>query len=277
MHISNLDIQSFRSIGRYKFEFEPRQDNDLWVIVGENNAGKSTILKALDWLIGDKRTSKPAPTLLHDYDPNVRDWNGQARTMHIRANDNHWHRVWTLNHNELITNEKSYPSTSCLVLSEPHQAAYLHHLEAQDNENTIWGLIHQEIAQHPTALNDWVSALEQALRGTPGVTKVTWKDAGSAAHSLWLHDGTNQPIADKGPGLQKLVLLFSLAWLVQRQAQGKEVPWVIAWDEPEAHLHPQLMRHSADMTPHVEKCSGERDISNVIYYNRDQMNYNERG
>ncbi len=50
MYISSLLIKNFRSIEKQKIIFNPGKN----VLVGKNNAGKSNIIKALDFILGEK-------------------------------------------------------------------------------------------------------------------------------------------------------------------------------------------------------------------------------
>ena len=50
VHICGLHIENYRSIINYDFSFSP----DCNILVGQNNVGKSNLLKALDIVIGER-------------------------------------------------------------------------------------------------------------------------------------------------------------------------------------------------------------------------------
>jgi len=60
--ISYLDIENFRGIKEAKIHFP-----DNVVLVGDNNIGKSTILEALDLVLGPERLHRQAPINEHDF------------------------------------------------------------------------------------------------------------------------------------------------------------------------------------------------------------------
>lgn len=260
MRLTRLEIQSFRSIGRCEWRFGPPEadDADLWVIVGENNAGKSTVLNALEWLLGDRR-QHPAPVrILHDYTVDGQ-WAGRFQRLRLVATDGDgrtWRRVWTLPQGAAPDGHLAETQGSCvpernrLITIEPHPSRYLDQLRLPSNPDslTVWRLIRDIVSRDYRSQEDLLAHLTRDLRGIPGVYDIRWpvlESAGewpSSADGLEIHDGTWSALCDKGPGLQKLVLLSLVEWA---SAQNTPEPWMLAWDEPEAHLHPQMVRQLA--------------------------------
>jgi putative ATP-dependent endonuclease of OLD family len=62
LKISQLLIENFRGIRTASLFFP-----DHAVLIGDNNVGKSTILEALDLVMGPDRLSRPAPIDEHDF------------------------------------------------------------------------------------------------------------------------------------------------------------------------------------------------------------------
>ena len=54
MRIVSLDIQNFRCIKQAHIAFKSQT-----VLVGDNNCGKSTVLEAIDLVLGPDRMSRP--------------------------------------------------------------------------------------------------------------------------------------------------------------------------------------------------------------------------
>lgn len=62
MKITRLKINNFRGIKRAELQFP-----DHGVLIGDNNAGKSTILEAIDLVLGPDRLSRQSPINEHDF------------------------------------------------------------------------------------------------------------------------------------------------------------------------------------------------------------------
>jgi predicted ATP-dependent endonuclease of OLD family len=62
LKISELLIENFRGIRAASLLFP-----DNAVLIGDNNVGKSTILEALDLVLGPDRLSRPSPIDEHDF------------------------------------------------------------------------------------------------------------------------------------------------------------------------------------------------------------------
>jgi len=76
--LHKLSIENFRSIGESPIEIEFRRDVPL-ILIGENNAGKSNIIRAIELMFGEYH---PAFKKLEDYDHFNRDKN---TPVHIKA------------------------------------------------------------------------------------------------------------------------------------------------------------------------------------------------
>lgn len=62
MRITRLQINNFRGIRKAELKFP-----DHGVLIGDNNAGKSTILEAIDLVLGPDRLSRQSPINEHDF------------------------------------------------------------------------------------------------------------------------------------------------------------------------------------------------------------------
>src|SRR5258708_16986006 len=62
MKVSHLSIENFRGIKHASLLLP-----DHAVLIGDNNTGKSTILEALDLVLGPDRLSRPSPIDEHDF------------------------------------------------------------------------------------------------------------------------------------------------------------------------------------------------------------------
>ncbi len=76
--LHKLSIENYRSIGEAPIEIEFRRDTPL-ILIGENNAGKSNIIRAIELMFGEYH---PAFRKLEDYDHFNRDKNN---SVHIKA------------------------------------------------------------------------------------------------------------------------------------------------------------------------------------------------
>jgi predicted ATPase len=62
MRIAQLGIKNFRGIASAELRF-----NGHSVLIGDNNTGKSSVLEAIDLVLGPDRLSRPAPIDEHDF------------------------------------------------------------------------------------------------------------------------------------------------------------------------------------------------------------------
>ena len=62
MKISQVTIQNFRGIGSASLLFP-----DHVLLIGDNNTGKSTVLEAIDLVLGPDRLSRRPPVDEHDF------------------------------------------------------------------------------------------------------------------------------------------------------------------------------------------------------------------
>ena len=62
MKVCRLLIENFRGVRKASLLFP-----DHAVLIGDNNTGKSTVLEALDLVLGPDRLSRPSPIDEHDF------------------------------------------------------------------------------------------------------------------------------------------------------------------------------------------------------------------
>jgi putative ATP-dependent endonuclease of the OLD family len=71
MKLKRISIKNFKSIKDIKFDFP---ESGILVLVGENNAGKSNIIRAIDLICGESWIGKEK---LEDHDYYLRDKNNE--------------------------------------------------------------------------------------------------------------------------------------------------------------------------------------------------------
>ncbi len=77
MYISDVHIRNYRCFGDSKIQFQP----GLNVIIGENNAGKTALLKALGFIFERRNRSRPD---LHDFSQAITDYT-KSPTIEVSA------------------------------------------------------------------------------------------------------------------------------------------------------------------------------------------------
>jgi putative ATP-dependent endonuclease of the OLD family len=79
MRISRLTIKNFRGIATATLVFKSHT-----VLIGDNNIGKSSVLEAIDLVLGPERLSRYAPIDEHDFYAG-RYLNDEGRPIHIEV------------------------------------------------------------------------------------------------------------------------------------------------------------------------------------------------
>jgi putative ATP-dependent endonuclease of the OLD family len=81
MRIAQIKIENFRGIAKAVLEFSGHT-----VLIGDNNSGKSSVLEAIDLVLGPDRLSAPAPIDEHDfYAGRYLDTGGNSVAIKIEA------------------------------------------------------------------------------------------------------------------------------------------------------------------------------------------------
>jgi predicted ATP-dependent endonuclease of OLD family len=282
MRINKIRIQSFRSIGYCELSFEKRDEvlPDLWLFVGENNSGKTTTLKALEILIGEKSIHPEVAVKsnsLHDYNNNM-NWVGQKQVLEIGIDfeykshkyqlNNRW-RLDQHNNKNLSLVDNAYAANlpyGKLLMIEPKEENYKKHLTLDDetNDYRILGLIKEQLhinSSNASPIEKCITSLSDSLKSSlnviAGVLDVEIDpDCDSDAYlEIRINDGTFAPAMEKAPGLQRLVLLSLLEWLATQEYSILR-DYIIGLDEPESHLHPQsiknVVRRIKELSKHVQ-------------------------
>lgn len=251
MRIARLEIESYRSIGFCELVFQKRKP-DLWLIVGENNSGKTTILKAMEILLNKRNAIKT--NHLHDYN-NSDAWQGKNQTLRLAADvqirDNRTivlEREWRLEAGRLEQKKRTVAKDfdGGFIMIEPKEEAYGYHLtkSGDPEERKIIHLLERQL-QASGSFRDGLKALEDHLRHSLfSVSAVRNIRIEPESLLISVDDGTLAPITDKAPGLQKFVILSILEWL-NRQQNSVLQSYVLGFDEPESHLHPQSVKNIA--------------------------------
>ncbi len=255
VRVHNMEIQSFRSVGRCILQFEHLPSPDLWVLVGENNSGKTTILEALNLLCGSSQAVPLQASDIHDYPRNnVQEWAGREQLLRLKVTLSDGTKVereakldqtaW----NTIVEVGSAAAKVSFLLL-RPRQDAYQKMLSA-DVEGSIMRRVAQALQNHPESKQRLVQCLKSGLGVIPAVSAVEIVDGPTGRPVIWIDDGTRLPANDKSPGLQKITILTLLEWL---GAEGLLEGLILGFDEPEAHLHPQLIKTLARRLERLSK------------------------
>src|ERR1035437_2757931 len=96
MRLCKFEILNFKGLAKASFEWD-----DMIVLIGENNAGKSTILQALQWLLSGAQIKDVALFYNNATDPadaielighfdRLSDWEREAQAVRGRTHDNSW-------------------------------------------------------------------------------------------------------------------------------------------------------------------------------------------
>jgi 23S rRNA (adenine2030-N6)-methyltransferase len=262
--VSKVDVESFRSIGRVVLEFKkPKMKKpDIWLFVGENNSGKTTVLKALEYVIGSKRESNPRVSDLHDYVASC-SWNhGREQTLRIvaktelvRSTKNTYlnNRCFKIEKEEKLDeknielNKKTENIEICYILFEPNEKDYAKHLSFIENdvvsEYSLIKILKKHLLPGTDTKNQLLNYLNSKLKLVPGVVECDLIENDDLL-TIIINDGTKGEITKKAPGLQKMTLMYLIQWMVTNNMMQN---YILGFDEPEAHLHPQSIKNIANL------------------------------
>jgi energy-coupling factor transporter ATP-binding protein EcfA2 len=243
-------MESYRSIGFCELVFHKRK-SDFWLIVGENNSGKTTILKAMDILLNNRPEIKTHN--LHDYNPSE-NWRGKNQKLQLSACVQTRTGTWTLESEWRLTFDRlervrqQMPESfeGGFILIEPKDEAYVHHLTKTDGKQDlrVVHLLERQLKQFGS-YEDKLKHLEQYLKHSLySVSAVRNIRIDPESLMISVDDGTLAPVTGKAPGLQKFVILSIIEWL-NRQENSVLQSYVLGFDEPESHLHPQSVKSIA--------------------------------
>lgn len=119
--------------------------------------------------------------------------------------------------------------------------------------------------------------MDSVKRYIPSVESIELQDADvertNSIEDLVIHDGTVTSIESKGDGIKSLVTMALIQELAQEQSRGHS--FVLAIDEPEAHLHPASVHELQSL---FQGLSSSQQVilatHNPIFVNRDRVESN---
>jgi putative ATP-dependent endonuclease of OLD family len=280
MKLKRISIKNFKSIKAVEFDFP---ESGILVLVGENNAGKSNIIRAIDLICGESWIGKEK---LEDHDYYLRDKNNEieiylffdsGNSVHFSPNNGKWgvtcFRDW----------EQRYKEDYSFQIKELFPSTYLGADRTLDKHLSFydWTLIgrirkafHKNVTDELKAsLDAKFSELVEIFDQVPGFQN--FKQDFSANYKALLPTfktdlnvdfqpftpsnyfktmqimGIDPQFADKpldlselGEGARNLILIALLKSFAKNfKNNGGALSGILALEEPELFLHPQARRH----------------------------------
>lgn len=273
MKLQTVEIKNFRSIKHMSFDFP---ENNLLILVGPNNAGKSNIISAIDAICGESWYGKEK---MEDHD------------FYLRNRDARWRIELSFDNgnNACLSNESKWPEYKnrhnvkiYTSIKEAFPCTYLgadrtldKHLAFYDW--TLIGKIRKQFHQRALPLQDELQAkfeelveifdkvegfgkfkadfarfFEEMQSDTPARLDINFKPFTPSNYfkSMQIlaadpNQGAEQlDLEELGEGSRNTVLLALLRSYAVNFRQGDDqAPGILALEEPEIFLHPQARRH----------------------------------
>jgi putative ATP-dependent endonuclease of OLD family len=279
MKLSKVSIKNFKSIKDIEFDFP---ESGILVLVGENNAGKSNIIRAIDLICGESWIGKEK---LEDHDYYLRDKNNEieidlffdsANSVHFSPNNGKWGLSSFSDWNQ---QQKDYN----FQIKELFPSTYLGADRTLDKHLSFydWTLIgrirkafHKNVTEQlKDSLDAKFNELVDIFDQVPGFQD--FKQDFSANYKSLLPTfktdlnvdfqpftpsnyfktmqimGIDPQFADKpldlselGEGARNLILIALLKSFAKNfKNHGGALSGILALEEPELFLHPQARRH----------------------------------
>jgi putative ATP-dependent endonuclease of OLD family len=280
MKLSKVSIKNFKSIKDIEFDFP---ESGILVLVGENNAGKSNIIRAIDLICGESWIGKEK---LEDHDYYLRDKNNEieidlffdtGNSVHFSPNNGKWgitsYTDWGQNYKENFNFQIKdlFPSTYLGAdrTLDKHLSFY---------DWTLIGRIRKAFHKNVTenlkeSLDAKFNELVNIFDQVPGFQ--SFKQDFSSNYKALLPTfktdlnvdfqpftpsnyfknmqimGIDPQFADKpldlselGEGARNLILIALLKSFAKNfKNHGGALSGILALEEPELFLHPQARRH----------------------------------
>lgn len=280
MRLQRVRIKNFKSIKDLEFDFP---ESGILVLVGENNSGKSNIIRAIDLICGEAWIGKEK---LEDHDFYLRDKSNEieidlyfetGNSVHFSPNNGKWgvtsYRDW----------DQRYKEDYGFQIKDIYPSTYLGADRTLDKHLSFydWTLIgrirkafHKNVTEDLKAsLDTKFSELVEIFDQVPGFQN--FKQDFSANYKALLPTfktnlnvdfqpftpsnyfktmqimGIDPQFADKpldlselGEGARNLILIALLKSFAKNfKNQGGALSGILALEEPELFLHPQARRH----------------------------------
>ncbi len=169
MRLHKFEIRNFKGIEEGSFEWD-----DLAVLIGENNAGKSTVLQALQWFLGGAQIKDPELFLNHLVDSEhaielvgsfdqLSDHETQMQAVRGRMHEGQWiikKRFWC----ERAIDEESEGTWKELYYSYSSEEAFLNWPENEGSWRNFSNDYQELIDQIPNRVAKPTNATRDALR-----------------------------------------------------------------------------------------------------------------
>jgi len=282
MKLKRIKIRNFKSIKSLDFDFP---DSGILVLVGENNSGKSNIIRAIDAISGEGWYGKEK---LEDHDFYLRNRENQIdvsltfdnnRVLRFKPTSTDWGIKYYTN----LAQSSTMPFGSSI--KEDFPCTYLGADRTFDKHLAFydWTLIgrirkafHRRITPTlNTAIQGQFEQLIQHFDDVPGFAQfkedftnyftellpltatkigITFKPYTPANlfKSMQIlaldQDQNNNPIDvdELGEGARNIILVSLLrSYAKNLKAHGEQISGILALEEPELFLHPQARRHMA--------------------------------
>lgn len=281
MLLKKVSIKNFKSIKDIEFEFP---ESNILVLVGENNAGKSNIIRAIDVICGESWYGKEK---LEDHDFYLRNHENDievnlffddGRSVNFQPTKSKWgvnyFTNWQQTNKAPFTSQikEDFPSTYLGAdrTFDKHLSFYdwtligrirkafhkrigdeLKQEIEKDFENVIASF--HKVPGFTDFLKDFSNQFKELLPSGKGHMAIDFKPFTPANYfktmQILAHDPnqSDKPIDvdELGEGARNMILIALLRSYAKNFKNGGEVNGILALEEPELFLHPQARRHLA--------------------------------
>lgn len=269
MMLKKVSIRNFRSIREMDFVFP---DNNLLILVGHNNAGKSNIIRAIDLICGETWIN---PERLEDHDHYQRD---RERPVYIHLEFDNGNHVSFSSGAKWPTYKDGYGQKIYSVIKDDFPCTYLAADRTLDKQTTFYDYsligkirksfhkrakdVHEKIKGKYEEINKLYETVEGFKRFKEDFTRYFSEMQADTPVKLSLDfkpftpsnyfknmqilaldsDLSDQPldVAELGEGSRNIILLSLLRSYAEHFKGGAGL---LALEEPELFLHPQARRH----------------------------------
>lgn len=281
MLLKKVRIKNFKSIKDIEFEFP---ESNILVLVGENNAGKSNIIRAIDVICGEswygKEKLEDHDFYLrnHDNDIEINLFFSDGRSVNFQPTKSKWgvnyYTNWQQSNKAPFTSQikEDFPSTYLGAdrTFDKHLSFYdwtligrirkafhkrigdeLKQEIEKDFENVIASF--HKVPGFTDFLKDFSNQFKELLPSGKGHMAIDFKPFTPANYfktmQILAHDPnqSDKPIDvdELGEGARNMILIALLRSYAKNFKNCGEVNGILALEEPELFLHPQARRHLA--------------------------------
>jgi len=282
MLLKKVSIKNFKSIKHLEFDFP---ESNILVLVGENNAGKSNIIRAIDAICGDSWYGREK---LEDHDYYLRNrknpiqielFFNNGKYVNFSPNPSDWgikyFNDWEGRHKVSFGSpsvKEEFPSTylGAERTFDKHLSFYdwtligrirkAFHKRIGDDlkveiekdfENVIASF--HKVPGFTDFLEDFSKQFKELLPSGKGHMSIDFKPFTPANYFKTMQilavdpNQSDKPIDvdELGEGARNMILIALLRSYAKNFKNGGEVSGILALEEPELFLHPQARRHLA--------------------------------